>query len=372
MPLLGLADPGDIRSSGSVGPSSASFPYLAPMSGPSTPLAQVTPSLAAARDASVVCDVSGLALVSVQGPDAAAFLHGQLSSDVAGLAAEACQYSSFNSPTGRMLANFVLWRGGAEPGSGFYLLLPADIAPAVRKRLAMFVLRSKVTIDDVSDRWRRLGVGGPSAGQAIHAAFGIAPSEFGVAQAGAVTVVAVPGSRYYVLAPEGDASRVATALGVGASGFAPFEAWQWLTIHAGVPVITAATQDKFVAQSANWDVLGGVNFKKGCYTGQEIIARMQYLGRLKERLFAFRGPATSVAPGDRLYSPAFDLQACGTVVNAARSPDNDVHLLAVVQLAAVASGEVRLGTPEGPHLTRLALPYSVPAPVEPPARATRP
>src|SRR6185369_14926579 len=129
---------------------------------------------------------------------------------------------------------------------------------------------------------------------------------------------------YYALSPH-DHPRMGSALGLAGSP-TDFAVWQWLTVHAGIPVITAATQDKFVAQALNWDVLGGVNFKKGCYTGQEIIARTHYLGRLKERLFAFRTSDAAGAPGDRLYSPAFDLQACGTLINAAQSPDGDVHL----------------------------------------------
>jgi folate-binding protein YgfZ len=153
---------------------------------------------------------------------------------------------------------------------------------------------------------------------------------------------------------------------------APFAAWQWLTIRAGVPVVTAATQDLFVAQMANLDVLGGVDFRKGCYTGQEIIARMQYLGRLKERLFAFHAVADAVPPGARLFSSAFPGQPCGTVVNAASAPDGGCDLTAVLQIAAAESGDVRLDAGDGPQLTSLPLPYSLPAPAEKPGRRVEP
>jgi hypothetical protein len=315
-----------------------------------------------------VCDVSPLSVLAFDGPDAATFLHGQLSSDVAGLGHDACQYTSYNSPSGRMLANFVLWRAGTDPGNGFRALVPGDVAAAVRRRLAMFVLRSKVTVTDISATLARYGVGGPGAADAVRAALGAAPPPFGVARRGGVTVLGVPGPRFLVLASADQAGGVVAAL-AGAAAPVGFNVWQWLTIHAGVPTITAATQDKFVAQTANWDLLGGVNFRKGCYPGQEIVARSQYLGRLKERLFAFRAPVAPIVPGDRLYSAVFDDQPCGTVVNAAPAPEGDTALLAVVQVAAVASGDVRLGALDGPRLQTLPLPYEVPAAAEPRPRA---
>ena len=328
--------------------------------------------LVAARDRAVACDALPLALLAVTGLDAATFLQGQLSSDVAGLAPDACQHTSYNSPGGRMLANFVLWRAGTGPADGFRALVPEDIAEAVRKRLAMFVLRSKVTLADLSPGFARIGVGGPGATDAVRAALGAAPAVFAVERIGETEILGLPGPRYVVVTPGDGAAAVAAALAPHATP-AGFDAWQWLTIRAGVPVITAPVQDRFVLQTANWDVLGGVDFHKGCYTGQEIVARTQYLGRLKERLFAFHAPESAIAPGERLYSTAFPGQACGTVVNAAPAPGGGCDLLAVLQLAAAASGDVRLGAPDGPALIALPLPYAVPPPAEPRGRnAPRP
>jgi folate-binding protein YgfZ len=126
-----------------------------------------------------------------------------------------------------------------------------------------------------------------------------------------------------------------------------------------VPIVTAATQDAFVPQAANWDVLGGVSFRKGCYTGQEIIARMQYLGRLKERLYLLHGEKPSAA-GARLYSAAFGDQPAGTVVDSAGAPDGGHDMLAVVQVEAIEAGDVRLDAPDGARLEPLPLPYVVP------------
>lgn len=320
-------------------------------------------ALTAARDAAVVCDAGALAVVAIAGPDAANFLQGQLSNDVNALAPDACQHTSFNSPKGRMLANFVLWKEG---DADFRALLPADIAEPVRKRLSMYVLRSKVTLIDVSAETVRLGIGGPIAAAAIRDAFGAVPATFTVARRGAITALGLPGARFVVIAPEAMAIATREALSRHATA-APFSVWQWLTIRAGIPVVTAATQDAFVAQTANWDVLSGLNFQKGCYTGQEIIARMQYLGRQKERLYAFHAATADIAAGARLYGATFGDQPCGTVVNAARAPGGGCDLLAVVQIAA-AAGDVRADAPTGPLLAPLPLPYAIPAPEAPRGR----
>jgi folate-binding protein YgfZ len=332
--------------------------------------ASESPSLAA-QDHAVVCDIAPLAVLAVTGLNAATFLHGQLSSDVTGLGLDACQYTSYNSPGGRMLANFVLWRAGAGPADGFRALLPADIAEPVRRRLALFVLRAKVSLSDLSPGFARFGVGGPGAREAVEAAFRAVPALFAVVRHGETDVLGLPGPRYIVVAPHPESDAIAARLAAHARR-ATYDAWQWLTIRAGVPVIGAAVQDRFVPQTANWDVLGGISFQKGCYTGQEIVARTQYLGRLKERLFAFHAPVAHCAPGERLFSPAFPDQPCGTVVNAAPAPEGGCDLLAVLQLAAAANGEVRLGAEQGPPLTALALPYPVPPPAEPRGRNAPP
>ncbi len=318
---------------------------------------------ASAPAPAIVCDLSSLSLLAIEGPDASTFLQGQLSNDVNALAPGRAHYTSYNSAKGRMLANFVLWREGA----GYRALLPADLAEPVRKRLAMYVLRAKVTLADVSAATTRFGVGGPDASAALLAALGTAPEPFAVATSSSATVIALPGPRFVVIVAFAETDTTRTALLQHAAA-APFDAWRWLTIRAGVPIVTAATQDQFVAQTANWEVLGGVSFQKGCYTGQEIIARTQHLGRLKERTYAFHVDAGDVVAGARVYSSLFGDQACGTIVNAAPAPGGGTDVLAVVQTAAAGAGDVRLGAPDGPLLAPLALPYALPAPAAPRGR----
>jgi len=329
-------------------------------------------ALRAARDAAVACDLAPLRLLAVSGEDAAVFLNGQLSIDSVALPARACRYACFNSPKGRMLANFVVWRDPAAT-ERFLILLPGDLAQAVAKRLSMYVLRSKVKIADASEETSRIGMGGPDATAAVTSVLGSAPAPFELLASGRLTVLGLPGPRYVVLSPAslGPSPRSETDEALDAllrrTPRASFDVWRWLTVRAGIPVISAATQDMFVAQTANWDILRGIDFQKGCYTGQEIIARTQYLGRLKERAFVFHAEIDA-RPGERLFSAAFGDQACGTVVDAAAAPDGGCDLIAVVQLAAAERDCVRLGSTDGPALARLPLPYAIPAPTAPRGR----
>ena len=309
----------------------------------------------------VACAHIGWAVLHVAGDDAAAFLQGQLSSDVTSLGAGEGQYWSYNSAKGRMLANGALWRlpaGDAE--AGIVMLLAGDLAEAIRRRLSMFVLRAKAKVDDASARHVLIGLAGNENAAAARDAFGIVPAPLrAVPFDGGASAFMLPDRRIVIVAAVANAPILQAALARHASSV-DADTWRWFGIAAGVPWITAATANVFVPQTANWDVLGGVNFRKGCYTGQEIIARMQYLGRLKERLFRFHAGVLDVAPATRLYSPTFGEQPCGTVVDAAPEPGGGTALLAVVQRAAVAAGDLALGAPGGPRLARRPLPYAVP------------
>jgi folate-binding protein YgfZ len=310
----------------------------------------------------VVCPHTGWALLAVGGSDATAFLHGQLSSDVEALAPGEGHYWSYNSPKGRMLANGALWRAPAGVFDGYYMLAAADLAETLRRRLSMFVLRAKVSIDDATRTHVVIGLAGARSAEAARDALGVAaaPSRAVAVSAGA-TAFTLPDRRIVVVAPAASGPIVQAALARHAR-VADADTWRFAGIVAGVPWIGAATSDLFVAQALNFDVLGGVAFRKGCYPGQEIIARMQYLGRLKERLFAYWTEATGVAPATRVHSPTFEAaQPCGTVVDAAPDPAGGTALLAVVQLAAADADDLALGAPGGPALSRRPLPYDVPA-----------
>ena len=314
----------------------------------------------------VVCAHVASALLEVTGDDAVAFLQGQLSSDVAALAAGQAQFWSYNSPKGRTLANGVLWRADTTAGPPRVLvLLAADLAETIARRLATYVLRAKATVRDVRDRYTLLGLAGAGGGDAARNALGITVATLtAVPFRSDATAVALPDGRVVIASPAAGAPLVHAAL-ARLAAMADASMWRWFGIAAGVPKVTAATSDMFVPQALNWDLLGGVSFQKGCYTGQEIVARMQYLGRLKERLYAFRTQADDVQPAGRLYSAAFGDQACGTVVNAAPDPAGGSALLAVAQREAADAGDVRLDALDGLPLLPQRLPYDVPAAAEP-------
>ena len=329
------------------------------------PPADRSAAFAALAQGTLVCPLPGLGSLRFDGADAGTFLQAQLSSDVGALDAGAAHWSSYNSPKGRVLANLLLWRAPADDAAGYVAVLAADLAAMIARRLSLFVLRAKVGVRHVDAGRARLGVAGPGATAALQTLLGAAPEAGGARTNDGITMVGLADGRVIVDAPAERGSALRDAL--TKHGAAGDEAvWRWTRVAAGIPLITAATSDQFVPQALNWEVLGGVSFQKGCYPGQEIVARMQYLGRLKERLFAFRSAGDEPAAGTRLYAASFADQPCGTVIEAAPHPDSGAGLLAVVQRSAAESDMVHVAAPDGPVLTLMPLPYAVPDPA--PAR----
>ena len=330
------------------------------------PPSAAAPAFAALAGGAVVVPLADLGALAFDGADAATFLQGQLSNDVAALGPGRSQRTSYNSAKGRMLANLRLW-WPADGAPAFRALVAADLAAALAKRLAMFVLRAKATVADASGARAAIGVAGPQAGRVVEAALGVAPRAGEALAAGAATVLGLPDGRVIVESARDAHADLLARLGRDAV-VADAAVWRWTRVRSGVPLITAATSDQFVPQTLNFELLDGISFRKGCYPGQEIVARMQYLGRLKERMYALRVAGDEPPPGTRLFAPAFGDQASGTVVNGAPHPDGGAAVLAVVQRAAADAGALHLGAPAGLPLDVLPLPYPVPEPVPPRGR----
>ncbi len=313
--------------------------------------------LRAARDGGVVCPLTHLGLIVFSGDDAQTFLHGQLSNDVKLLTVERSEFATYCSAKGRMLANFLIWREGQD----YYLQLSRSLLPAMQKRLAMYVMRSKVKLADASASRVTLGLAGTAAKTALRDLFPTLPQQTHdvVHDTANSTLIALPGDRYQLIAEPEAAMRLWPAL---AAALTPVgtPCWEWLEIKNGIPLLTAATQEQFVPQMANMELLGAVNFKKGCYPGQEIIARTQHLGQIKRRMVLAHVEALSPPqPGDELFASAEETQAIGMVVNAEIAPDGGCDLLAVVQTANIESGMVHLRSADGPVLSIQPLPYAV-------------
>ena len=304
----------------------------------------------------MLCELAQSGLIRYSGEDAQSFLHNLLTCEVGALDRRKSTYGGFCTPKGRLLATFMLWRSGAD----YIMQLPSPLREPVQKKLSMFILRAKVKASDASDEWVKLGLAGGDAMSLVMQTFGQAPrTEHDVADADGTTLIRLPGDRCEIIVPCDRAPVIREALSGSAKTMNP-DYWDWLDIRAGIPSILPATQEEFVPQMVNLDLIGGVSFEKGCYPGQEIVARMHYRGTLKQRMYlAGLSGTESPRPGDKLYSPAFGEQACGTIANAARSPESGNDVLAVIQITSAERGDVRWKSPGGPALKFLPLPYPV-------------
>ena len=311
--------------------------------------------LASARAQTVVADLSHFGLIGFSGEEAQTFLHGQITNDLRGLRENAAVFAGYLSPKGRMLANFLVMKRRED----VLVMLPEALRESIQKRLTMFILRSKVKSRDAGTEWVRLGVNGADAAALVAEVLGVAAPEgmMALAQGEQAFALRLGDGRFDLFiapdaAPAAWEKLTARARPVGAT------AWDWLMVQTGVPVVLPQTQDHFVPQMANMEILGGISFNKGCYPGQEIVARSQYLGKVKRRLHLAHLDAEA-KPGDELFAPDPADQSAGLIANAAPAPDGGWDVLAVVLSPSVEAGEVRLKSRDGAKLAFKPLPYPV-------------
>lgn len=283
-------------------------------------------------------------LIRASGEDARSFLHGQLTQDVLQLDAGQARLAGFCSAKGRLLASFVIWSPAPDE---VLLACSADLLAPTLKRLSMFVLRAKCRLSDVSAERPLWGVAGAADLPGAPAA------AWGRTRQAEVDLVRLP-----------DAEGVPRLLWAGAPApeLPPLagETWRWLEVRSGVARVVAATVEQFVPQMVNLELVGGVNFQKGCYPGQEVVARSQYRGTLKRRAFTFDSESAA-APGQELFAAADPGQPAGRVVLAAPAPAGGWSLLAEAKIALAGAGQIlHLGAADGPPLRPRPLPYEVP------------
>jgi tRNA-modifying protein YgfZ len=287
--------------------------------------------------------------IRVQGSEARSFLHGQLTNDVASLTPNVLRLAGFCSAKGRLQASFQLWQHAEDE---LLLACHASVLPATLKRLSMFVLRAKCKLSDAGAAGlAATGLLGRTAAAALAAAGLSNPWTQAALDGGDLLCLPpVNGLARAVWVAPADA-RLPAAEGAPALSESH---WQRLELLAGLPVIEAATVDQFVPQMLNYELIGGVDFRKGCYPGQEVVARSQYRGTVKRRMFLFE-VAAQAAPGQEVFHSEDPGQPAGMVVNAA-----DGLALVEVKLAALGRGSLHLGAADGPLLTSRPLPYTVP------------
>ncbi len=296
-----------------------------------------------------------LGLIRARGTDAVKFLQGQLTNDLLALPDDSARLAGFCSAKGRLQASFMVWKLSADE---LLLACAASVLPVTLKRLSMFVMRAQCKLSDASAELTLHGAVGASASALMGNA-----GEWGTRNVEGGTLVRLPdvdGTARCMLALDPRATPpLPSSLSIGT--------WRWLEVRSGLPMIEAATVEQFVPQMLNYELVGGVDFQKGCYPGQEIVARSQYRGTIKRRMFLFACDAPALA-GQEVFHSADIGQPAGMVVNAAPRPDgHGSAVLVEVKLAALSDGSLQLGAPAGPTLHRDQLPYTVP--IEPLAAA---
>ncbi len=290
-------------------------------------------------------------LIRAVGPDAGSFLQGQLTADITGLPAGRATLAGYCSPKGRLQASFVAWSPAPDE---WLLACSADLLPGVLKRLSMFVLRAKCKLSDASAEWPLWGLAGDAAADWL-----------GSEAAGADWSAHAQPQRQIVRLPAGttDPARWLLALPADAPvpGLPALAAadWRAMEVRSGVVRVMAATADQFVPQMVNFELVGGVNFKKGCYPGQEVVARSQYRGTLKRRAWLMTAPAP-MAEGQEVFHDTDPAQPAGLVALAAPQGDGAVALVELKRALVDAAGAFHLGAADGPAMRLEPLPYPLP------------
>jgi folate-binding protein YgfZ len=292
-----------------------------------------------------VARLTHLGVIQIEGDDAAKFIHGQLTQDFSLLDQHSARLAAFCNAKGRMQASFV---GFKRPDGTILLICSRDILPATLKRLSMFVMRAKAKLTDATDAFAVYGL----AGTAIKNIAGYADSTWAKADFDSETIVnlypagGVP--RQLCVAPADASAPQGQALDLAL--------WQWGDVRSGVATLTQPVFEAFVPQMLNYESVGGVNFKKGCYPGQEVVARSQFRGTLKRRTFLAHC-GTPMRAGDEVFSTLDAEQPVGTVVQAALAPGGGYDALIALQLAALDTGALGLKSSDGPTIALQALPY---------------
>jgi len=311
--------------------------------------------LQAADQATVVVPLTDQGLIGVSGADAVSFLHNQLTNDITHIPADGARLAGLCTAKGRMIASFLVWREADD----YLLQLSTDILPGILKKLSMYILRSKVKLADLNDERVLIGIAGPQAAAIVASLGSQAGSAMQTMAFDGGTVVRLDERRFVLAVKAANATDIWKKVAAQARP-AGLTAWRLGEIAAGQPRIVAATQEACVPQMVNYEVeaVGGVSFKKGCYPGQEVVARTHYLGKVKRRMYR-ASLELPFPPGTDVYTSETGDQHCGAVVLAAPAPAGGYEYLIVVQSSGAEGGEVHVGKPDGPRMKILDLPYKV-------------
>jgi folate-binding protein YgfZ len=303
-----------------------------------------------------VARLSHLGVIRATGPDAATFLQGQLTQDIVSLGFDEARLAAFCNAKGRMQASFVIFKHQSHDensaGDEFLMVCSADLLAQTLKRLSMFVMRAKVKLTDASADFMLYGL----AGNAIQVGAHHAQNHWAKHDS--------DGQNQVFLYPGAGTQRVLCCVPAGvrppAGAEMPLSAWNWLEVQAGVAMISQPIFEAFVPQMLNYESVGGVSFKKGCYPGQEVVARSQFRGTLKRRAYVVHGAGDGADPvhiGQAVFHVSDAEQPCGLVAACAANPSGGFDAIVSMQTSAASGGALALGSPSGPLLSLLPLPY---------------
>ena len=313
----------------------------------------------AAFSSLVLADLSHYGLIEASGDDVIEFLQGQTTNDIKSVTEHTGQLSAYCNPKGRILANFRIFKRDNH----FYLRLRGDILEATLKRLRMFVMRSKVELVDSSDNLVRFGIAGVQATNALSVLFKEVPDKVdNYCTENDISLIKLPGDvpRYEAHGPVQSMLTLWQRLVQADAVMISENSWNLLTVRAGIPEIVSETVEDFVPQMVNLQAINSLSFTKGCYPGQEVVARMHYLGKNKRRLFlASVTTDTLPQPGQAILTSEENEEKAGEIVSASWSEENKAELLAVLQIAKAEQSKLHLNSTTGPELKLHDLPYSL-------------
>jgi folate-binding protein YgfZ len=305
-----------------------------------------------------ICDLSGLGLIKASGEDAQSFLHGQFTNDLNQVTPSTSQLSSYCNPKGRMLSIFRVFMQGND----YFLLIRRDVIEATLKKLTMFKLMAKVDLSDVSDELVLFGIAGHDADSILKENNLPVPNDIDQSiQHNDTTIIRIPSesSRILFISESENAISIQKSLSENTTQ-ATSNIWELHDIQSGVAQITAETSEAFIPQMVNLELIGGVNFQKGCYPGQEIVARTHYLGKPNRRMYRINIDSTSPPqPGLNIFSVKDGEQPVGKIVSAQSTGENTCEALAVLRTEKESADDLYLETLSGPKVSITTLPYSL-------------
>lgn len=306
----------------------------------------------------ILADLSHYDLIQATGDDVVEFLQGQLTNDIKLVTESTGQLSAYCNPKGRILANFRIFKRGEY----YFLRLRSDISEATLKRLRMFVMRSKVELTDKSSELCRIGIAGNNATQYLSNSYKNLPENSDESvTVNDVTIIKLPGSlpQYEAHGPFEKISALWENLKNDAAMIGE-NSWNLLTIRAGIPEIVSETVEAFVPQMVNLQAINSLSFTKGCYPGQEVVARMHYLGKLKRRLFIGKLKSDTLPlSGQPIMTGNENEEKAGQVVTASWSKDNQVEILAVLQIEKAENEAIHIDSDMKSTIELIELPYSL-------------